>query len=319
MRPPYEITSSILQLIANIAEKTGRANALYLNKPSAQLRKDNRIKTIQSSLGIEGNTLSFEQVTHILENKRVSGPKKDILEVENAIAVYNDLNRFNIYSLKSLLDAHGLLMKGLVKDAGKLRAGGVGITKGKKIGHVAPPPSMVKSLLNQLFQYLKTDKELMIIKSCVFHYELEFIHPFTDGNGRIGRLWQTLILKQYAPIFEFLPVETVIKQKQTAYYRALSRSDDTGNSTPFVEFMLKAIDAALAELLNSQHKRPNAQERMQIFREQVGQKQFTRLDYLHHFAQISQATASRDIRVAVDNGLLIKSGDKNTSKYRFRK
>src|SRR5690606_14445686 len=205
MNPPYIITSEILKLVTSISERIGEINAAHLYKPTTELRKKNRIKTIQSSLEIEGNTLSEEQITALLENKRVIAPKKDIVEVQNAIKVYEQLNQFNPYQLKDLEKAHAVLMNGLIDNAGKLRTINVGIVKGSKVEHIAPSGSMVKSLMNDLFTYLKKDKDLILIKSCVFHYEFEFIHPFIDGNGRMGRLWQTLLLMQQYPVIEYLP------------------------------------------------------------------------------------------------------------------
>ena len=243
MKPPYEITSKILNLIASISEKIGEVNAAHLNKPPTELRKRNQIKTIQSSLEIEGNTLTVEQITDLLENKRILAPKKDILEVKNAISVYNQLNKFKVFELTSLCKAHKILMKDLIENPGKLRTGSVGIVKGSDIAHIAPPGALVRSLMSDLFNYLKNDDDLVLIKSCVFHYEIEFIHPFIDGNGRIGRLWQTMILKEHSPVFEFLPIESLIKQKQKEYYGVLGKSDKQGNSTFFIEFMLEIIKA----------------------------------------------------------------------------
>ena len=237
MKPPYTITDKILSLVASISEKIGEINATHLYKPATELRKKNRIKTIQSSLEIEGNTLTEEQITALLENKRVIAPKKDILEVQNAIKVYEQLDTLNPYQLKDLEKAHSVLMNGLIDKAGKLRTTNVGIVKGSKVEHVAPSGAMVNGLMKELFNYLKKDKDLILIKSCVFHYEFEFIHPFIDGNGRMGRLWQTLILMHQYPVFEYLPVESLIKQKQNEYYSKLSESDKKGNSTPFIEFM----------------------------------------------------------------------------------
>ena len=204
MNPPYEITSGILQLITSISEKIGEINATYLNRPSPKLRKQNKIKTIHSSLKIEGNSLSEQQITALLEHKRVIGPKKDVLEVLNAIAIYENSNNYNPKDEKHFLKAHRQLMKGLIDDAGKYRNKGVGIVKGSKVEHLAPPFGNVPYLIKDLFEYLKKSDEIELIKSCVFHYEMEYIHPFLDGNGRMGRLWQTLILMEKYPIFEFL-------------------------------------------------------------------------------------------------------------------
>jgi Fic family protein len=183
MKPPYNITGKILKLVASISEKIGEINAVHLSKPPTELRKKNRIKSIHSSLEIEGNTLTIEQITAIIENKRVIGPEKDILEVKNAVAVYDSLDKLNPYDFNSFCESHGILMKGLVESAGSLRNKSVGIVKGSEVTHIAPPSKMIKPLMNNLFDYLKKDDDLILIKSCVFHYEMEFIHPFIDGNG----------------------------------------------------------------------------------------------------------------------------------------
>ena len=318
MKPPYEITSTILTQIASISERIGEVNAVHLSKPPTELRKRNRIKTIQSSLEIEGNTLTIEQITDLLNNKRVIAPQKDIIEVKNAINVYDRLNEFNVYSLKSLCDAHKLLMVGLIDNAGKLRSTSVGIVKGEQLAHLAPPGEMVKPLMNDLFDYLKTDKDLLLIKSCVFHYEFEFIHPFLDGNGRMGRLWQTLILKQYSPIFDFLPIETLVKEKQQEYYNVLGQSDMKGSSTDFIEFMLEIIKEALDDLLRTQNIILTNNDRIEKYRDIIGVEEFSRLEYMRAFKNISSATASRDLKNAADDGIIEKFGDKRTTKYRFR-
>lgn len=318
MKPPYEITSKILALIVSISEQIGAINAANLNKPPTELRKKNRIKTIQSSLEIEGNTLTVEQITDLLDNKRVLAPPKDIQEVKNAIAVYEQLREFDVYELKSLCKAHSVLMKNLVDNPGKLRSSSVGIVKGSQIAHLAPPGEMVVSLMNDLFKYLKQDQDILLIKSCVFHYEFEFIHPFVDGNGRMGRLWQTMILKEHSPVFEFLPIETLIKEKQQEYYQVLGTSDSQGSSTVFIEFMLEIIRNALADLLKQQRFRLTNTDRITHFKDRIGTELFSRQEYLQAFKELSSATASRDLKLAVDSGILEKQGDKNTARYRFK-
>jgi Fic family protein len=265
-----------------------------------------------------GNTLSIEQVTAVLGNKKVLAPEKDILEVKNAIALYDQLEKLDAISLPSFMKAHALLMKGLIPSAGKIRTGSVGIVKDATLSHLAPPAKMVKALLNDLFAYLKKDKDPILIKSCVFHYELEFIHPFADGNGRMGRLWQTVLLKQYTPVFAFLPVESIIKKKQAEYYKSLSLSDKAGNSTSFIEFMLAVLDETLEELLSLQQPSLSASDRIGIFKPIIGKTNFSRQDYLRHFKEISASTASRDLKEAVDKGMVKKQGDKRTTTYRFR-
>ncbi len=318
MKPPYIITEKILTLIAFISEKIGEINANHLYKPNTELRKKNRIKTIQSSLEIEGNTLTEEQITALLENKRIIAPAKDILEVQNAIEVYKDLKIFNPNKIKDLELAHSILMRNLVEKPGKFRTTNVGIVKGSKVEHLAPGGTMVKGLMNDLFKYIKNDKDLILIKSCVFHYEFEFIHPFTDGNGRMGRLWQTLILMQQYPVFEYLPIESLIKENQQEYYDKLSESDKAGQSTPFVEFMLSIILRSLEQVLQSQNINWNTKDRIFLFKEKIGNKTFSRKDYLQNFKNISAPTASRDLKWAVDENILMKSGEQRLTEYQFK-
>jgi len=318
MKPPYQITEEILNLVVAISERLGEINAIHLYKPPTELRKKNRIKTIQSSLEIEGNTLSEEQITALLNNQRIIAPQKDILEVKNAIAVYEKLQDFDANSLTDLVKAHAILMKGLVEDAGKLRTKNVGIVKGSKVAHVAPQGALIKGLMNDLFSYLEKDQEILLIKSCVFHYEFEFIHPFSDGNGRMGRLWQTLILMQKYPVFAYLPVESLIKENQEAYYEALSISDKSGHSTVFIEFILNIILKALEELLKTQNRTLTTEDRIELFKAIISTKEFSRKDYLESFKNISQATASRDLKWAVNKGILVKMGDKRLTRYLFK-
>lgn len=319
MKPPYQITKKILSLIASISEKIGEVNSAHLHKPPTELRKRNRIKTIHSSLEIEGNTLSIEQITSIIENKRIIGSKKDILEVKNAIAVYNSIDKLDPYSYNSFCKAHSILMDGIIESAGRLRSKSVGIVKGSEIAHIAPQGDMLKPLMIELFDYLKMDNDLILIKSCVFHYELEFIHPFIDGNGRMGRLWQTLILKDKYPVFEFLPIETIIKERQDKYYEALGESDNTGQSTLFIEFMLEVIQESLEDLLNTQNIALTNLDRIKIYKSIIKENFFSRKEYLRYFKEISGATASRDFKFAIEKGLLEKIGDKNTTRYKFIK
>ena len=314
MKPPYDITPRILKLITSISEKLGEVNANYLSKQSPQLRKQNRIKTIHSSLQIEGNTLTEEQITALIENKRVIGPEKDVLEVLNAIKVYEKLNEYRYYSDKSFLKAHLALMNGLIESAGKYRNQGVGIVKGTKVEHIAPPFENVPFQMKNLFEYLKDSDELTLIKSCVFHYEMEFIHPFLDGNGRMGRLWQTLILMNEYPIFEFLPFETLISQTQDEYYKSLSLSDKAGKSTFFIEYMLDVINKSLENLLSYNGRTLKDIDRLEYFLS-LGVKEFTRKDYMNTFKDLSSATASRDLKKGIELQLFESIGNLNTTKY----
>ena len=317
MKPPYDISPLIMKQVSAISEKIGIINARFLSRPSPQLRKQNRIKTIHASLGIEGNTLTEDQITALLENKRVIGPEKDVLEVINAIKVYEKLSSFRPDSEKSFLQAHAGLMKGLIPDAGNYRRQGVGIVKGSEVQHLAPPAENVSFLMKDLFQYLKRKDELSLIKSCVFHYELEFIHPFSDGNGRMGRLWQTLILMDSYPVFEFLPFETLISKSQEEYYRALSASDKAGKSTPFIEYMLGIIDQALDVLLGHRQAMQDT-TRLEYFIS-LGKQVFSRKDYMDVFRNLSSATASRDLKKGIAMGWLESSGSLNKTVYRILK
>jgi Fic family protein len=301
-------------LIASISSKLGEVNVTYLSKQSPQLRKQNRIKTIYSSLQIEGNTLTQEQITALIENKKVIGPKKDVLEVLNAIELYEQLPHFKATSEKHFLKAHEILMKGLVDNPGKYRIKGVGIVKGNDVEHIAPPADKVPFLMKDLFSYLKDEDELTLIKSCVFHYEMEFIHPFIDGNGRMGRLWQTLILMSEYPIFEFLPFETLISQTQDDYYKSLSLSDKSGKSTYFIEYMLSVIDKSLESLLNYNNRILKDLDRLEYFIK-LGVKEFTRKDYMNIFKDLSSATASRDLKKGIELNMFESVGNLNKTKY----
>ncbi len=316
MKPLYEITNSILKLLTSISEQLGQVNAIHMDRPSPELRKRNRVKTIHASLEIEGNTLSEEQITAILENKRVLGPKKDVQEVVNAIEVYDMLPKLNPNSMKSFLKAHKMLMKGLVKRPGELRKKSVGIVKGSKVAHIAPPHANLPYLMKELFEYLKKGDDPILIRSSVVHYEIEFIHPFSDGNGRMGRLWQTLILMKEYPVFEYLPFETIIKQRQEQYYRVLEISDKQGKSTVFIEFILQAIDESLSELLKVTNRNFTAMERIEYFLNLHSTADFSRKDYMDVFKDISSSTASRDLRTAVEQNLIEKKGDRRLTRYR---
>jgi Fic family protein len=316
MNPPYQITPVILKLIASVSEKLGQINAKYLDKPSVKLRKENQIKTIHSSLSIEGNTLTTGQITALLDKKRVIGPEKDVNEVLNAINVYQRLNSFNPTSSTSFLKAHEMLMNGLISDNGKYRTSGVGIVAGNQMAHMAPPSENVPYLMNDLFDFLKESNEIALIKSCVFHYEMEFIHPFMDGNGRMGRLWQTLLLMQDYPVFEFIPFENIIHKTQNEYYQALSASDKLGASTPFIEYMLQVINNALHIMLESSPQILSAEDRLRYFVERC-KPEFSRKDYLSVFKEISTATASRDLKLGIELGMFEKEGDKIKTIYRM--
>lgn len=245
--PPYTITDEILNLVSDITEILTKLTIDDKMNYNPRLRRDNRVKTIHASLAIENNSLSIEQVTDIIAGKRVLGPQNEICEVKNAFEAYEHLLELNPYLIKDMLKAHKMLMHDLTKEAGTFRQGGVGVFAGDRLVHMAPPAERVPQLIKELIDWLKNDKAHPLIKSCVFHYEFEFIHPFADGNGRMGRMWHTLILYKWKPIFGWLPIETIIRERQEEYYNALGKADSKADSGVFIEFLLQAIYDSLKE------------------------------------------------------------------------
>lgn len=248
--PPYEITDEMLELVSEIMENLGKLSGVNELEKLPRLRRVSRIKSIHSSLAIENNTLSIEQVTDVINGKRVLAPQKDIEEVHNAFNAYEKLSEINPYSIDDLLKIHGIMMNGLVKEAGRLRSGQVGVyNQDGKVVHLAPPADFVPQQLGQLFDWVKNSNANMLIKSSVFHYEFEFIHPFNDGNGRTGRLWQTALLASWKPIFAWIPIESIIKDNQEDYYNAITLSTSQGKSNIFIEFMLDVINKAIKDII----------------------------------------------------------------------
>ncbi|MGM9601828.1 MAG: Fic family protein [Faecousia sp.] len=296
-KPPFEITTSILDRIAEIGELVGQVNAVAGLSTNPTLRRSNRIRTIYSSLAIEQNTLSLEQVTAVLNGKRVIAPPKDIAEVKNAYEIYEMMDSLNPYSVDDLLNAHGVMTKGLTEESGCFRSGPVGVVdKQGNILHFGTLPDYVPGLTKDLLAWVKDSDIHMLIKSCVFHYELEVIHPFADGNGRIGRLWHTLLLTQWKPMFAWLPVESIIHDRQDEYYQAINRSNYEGESTAFIAFMLSAIKEALVEAVQTSGAAENmttAELRWyQIERFLKKNGTITNADVRQMF-QVSAATANR--------------------------
>ena len=252
--PPFEITHSILTDASEISEMVGRLSTEKLSS-SPILRRTNRIRTIQGTLAIEQNTLSIEQVTAVLNGKHIIAPPRDIAEVRNAYAVYEALDEYDPYSIDSLLAAHGIMMHGLIDEAGVFRSGAVGVVNDKgAVLHMGTLPRYVPQSVEQLLTWVKESDLPMVIKSSVFHYEFELIHPFADGNGRMGRLWHTLLLNKWNHLFAWLPVESIIHERQQEYYDAINASNNAAESTVFIEFMLSAIKAALQEASGTKEK-----------------------------------------------------------------
>ena len=249
--PPFEITNRMFELAAQIMEQLGKLSNVNELERLPRLRKVSRIKSIHSSLAIENNTLSIKQVTDVIEGKRVLGPADDILAVKNAFAAYKELENIDAFSLADFQKVHAIMMNGLVTESGMLRTGDVGVfdSNGKVI-HVAPPASMAREQITQLFNWVKNSDVQMLIRSSVFHYEFEFIHPFRDGNGRMGRYWQTALLASWKPIFKYIPIESVIKDNQEEYYHVIKVSTCQGKSNVFIEFMLDVILKAITDIVN---------------------------------------------------------------------
>lgn len=246
--PPFTITPTILRMVGEISEVVGRLSAQQESAALLRLRRANRIRTIQGSLAIEGNSLSEEQITAILEGKRVIAPPREIQEVRNALAAYDHLEQWKAHSEADLLAAHSMLTAGLIDESGRYRSGGVGVMAGSKVMHMAPPAKRVPLLMQDLMVWLEKAEHHPLIASSVFHYEFEFIHPFADGNGRMGRLWQTLILFAWSPVFIRIPVESLVYEHQQEYYQALRESTGQGQCAPFIEFMLSMIRGAVTEM-----------------------------------------------------------------------
>ena len=320
-KPPFEITTSILDKIAEIAELVGQVNAVEGLTTNPMLRRTNRIRTIYSSLAIEQNTLSLEQVTAVLNGKRVIAPPKDIAEVKNAYEIYEMMDSLNPYSVDDLLNAHAVMTKGLTEESGCFRSGPVSVVdKQGNILHFGTLPDYAPGLTKELLDWIKNSDIHMLIKSCVFHYELEVIHPFADGNGRIGRLWHTLLLTQWKPMFAWLPVESIIHDRQDEYYAAINRANYEGESTAFIEFMLSAIQEALIEAVQTS----GVAEKMTIdelrwykierFLKKNGT--ITNTDVRQLF-QVSSATANRILFRFTDEGKLEKIRIGKSWGYKF--
>ena len=252
--PPFEITNNMLDRISSIMKSIGKLdNYKDLNKMPI-LRRNNRIRSIHSSLRIEANSLSLNQVKDIIDGKTVIGPQNEIQEVKNAYEAYKMINDMNPYSIDDLKKIHGIMTYLVVNESGEFRKGNEGVfdEKGNCI-HICPPPEQVQTLMKQLFDWMKNNRNEVhpLILSSVFHYEFVFIHPFSDGNGRTARLWQNIILSNYEEIFEYVPIETQIERYQDEYYKTINNCNKSGNSTEFIEFMLKVIDETLQDLLSS--------------------------------------------------------------------
>ncbi len=311
-KPPFEITEAALSDVMEISELVGKISSTQNLSTSPILRRQNRIRTIYSSLAIEQNTLSLEQVTAVLSGKRVLAPPKDIAEVKNAYEIYDHLAELNPYSIDDLLLAQRTMMQGLVHEAGEFRSRPVGVVDNQgNVLHFGTLPQYVPYLMEELVQWTESSPFPLLIKSCVFHYEFEVIHPFADGNGRIGRLWHTLLLSKWNPLFAWLPIESIIHDHQVEYYAAINQSNAQGEGTAFIEFMLGIIKEALQEAIDEQPaEKPSMQSKEELRWEKIAD--FLRTNStiqnsdVQNFLDVSSATASRILNALTKEGKLIK-------------
>lgn len=269
-KPPFTITESIINLLAQISELVGQVTVLHKDSITPRLRRENRIKTIHSSLAIEHNSLSLEQVTAVIDGKRILGSPLEIKEVQNAYEAYEIMLSLDPLNINDLLLAHRLMMKDLEKENGLFRSGGVGIFEGDRLIHAAPPANYVPQLIADLFEWYKKSELHILIKSCVFHYEFEYIHPFADGNGRMGRMWHTLLLSQWNELFAWLPVEELIKARQQEYYNTLAEADKQADCSCFIEMMMRIILDALRELDKTDQVSDQVSDQVKLLLERLG-------------------------------------------------
>lgn len=319
--PPFTLSNKTLSLVAQISESIGRLTVQQEQEKLLRLRKVNRMRTVQGSLAIEGSTLTQQQITAILDGKRVIAPPKEVQEAHNAISTYESLPQWQPANGAHLLAAHLLMMKGLVNDAGMYRQEGVGVMSGEQVVHMAPQATRVPKLMTDLLEWLESSDVHPLVASCVFHYEFEFIHPFSDGNGRMGRLWQTLILSKWHEVFINIPVESMVYQHQDNYYLAIRQSTQQTDSAPFIEFMLQMIYDAISEAnnitsddglndgLNDGLKLSNLDKDILMF---IQQDRYKTNAQLAERCGKSQSTIERRVKFLKDAGLITRIGAKKT-------
>ena len=305
-KPPYTITSNILKLTSEISELISDIKYIDKTYSTLTLRKKNRVRSITGTLQIEGNTFDEEKVTSVINGKRVLGTMREIEEVKGAIKAYDYIDKYNYKDEKDLLKAHEILMNNLLENAGKYRHSNVGVGGKDGVTHVAPPPNMVPQLMGDLFGWLKSTDEHLLIVSCIFHYEFEFIHPFNDGNGRIGRLWQSVILKSFKDFFSFIPIESMVRSNQQKYYKALEDAGSMGESTPFIEFMLEIISKSLQEYIK-ESKKSNQKSNQKIISLIKKNNKIT-IQELCDKTNLSQSGIKKIIKKLKDENRLIRVG-----------
>lgn len=324
-QPPFQITNKIIDDVAKISEQIGRLSARNHLSANPNLRRTNRIRTIYGSLAIEQNTLSLEQVTAVLNGKHVLAPPKDIAEVKNAYEIYEHMDELDPYSVDDLLTAHGIMTRGLVVESGMFRTRPVGVVnQDGQVVHLGTLPQYVPDLVVELLDWTKHSDLHILIKSCVFHYEFELIHPFADGNGRVGRLWHTLLLSKWNSTFAWLPVESIIHDRQQEYYNAINASNDAGESTAFIEFMLSAIKASLIEATKmsddmSDEKPDKKTVRLQKIEQFLQTHEYIMNADVRELCGVSAATANRILAGFTETGVLKKYHINGYWKYKSAK
>jgi len=311
-KPPFEITNAMIDHVAEIAELVGRLTSTNQLSANPTLRRTNRIRTIHGSLAIEQNTLTLEQVTAVLNGKQVLAPPKDIAEVKNAYEIYERLDELDPYSVDDLLTAHGIMTRELVDESGMFRTRPVGVVDQEgHVLHFGTLPQYVPDLVMELLDWVKNSDVHMLIRSCVFHYEFELIHPFADGNGRVGRLWHTLLLSKWNSAFAWLPVESIIHDRQQEYYAAINASNGAGESTVFIEFMLSAIKASLIDAIKTSDRMSDGA----MYKATMRWKQIEKFLETHEFIMnadvralcgVSAATANRILASLAAEGKIVK-------------
>lgn len=319
--PPFDITPEILANITEIAELVGKISGAKSLSSSPTLRKANRIRTIYGSLAIEQNTLSLAQITAVLDGKRVLAPPKDIAEVQNAYEIYERMDCLDPFSVDALLTAHGVMMRGLVEEAGCFRSRPVGVVNQQgEVVHFGTLPAYIPGLVSDLLEWTRVSELPMLLKSCVFHYEFELIHPFADGNGRVGRLWHTLLLSKWNPVFAWLPVESIVHDRQQEYYEAINASNAESKSTKFILFMLSAIQSSIMEALNVSGEMMDdaANHRWNVVRDHLSRHTMIQNADVCQLLGVSSATANRLLRGWMQDGRLERCRNGKVWAYQFK-
>ena len=313
--PCFILNSAIVNLVAEIVSLTERFAMRMEREDTVLLRRANRIKSVHSSLAIEGNTLSESQISDILDGRPVIGPKREVEEAANALAAYGHYSSFDPLSISDLLRAHGMMMANLLPDAGRLRGHGVGVVSGSAVLHVAPQPSMVPELLDGLFAWVKDAPDHMLVRSSVFHYDFEFIHPFSDGNGRMGRFWQSLLLASWNPVFAQLPIENLVRRRQAEYYKAINDSTAANNSGIFVEFMLGAIDNTLREHARDDTANDTINDTVKIVTDYISANPSATYEQIAAGTGRSRSTVHRIIRTLKREGRVRRIGASKNGRW----